>query len=42
MSCTNCITVKDAPLKYKRCPVCGGWRPLEPQEQAKVDKRKTK
>ena len=42
MTCTNCVEVKDRPLAYKRCVVCGNWCPLEPQEQAKVDKRKGK
>jgi hypothetical protein len=40
MSCNNCIEVKDQPLTYTKCEQCGGWRKLEPQEQAKIVKRK--
>jgi hypothetical protein len=42
MKCDTCFDVKDKPLTYARCAICGYWRKLTPKEQLRVEKRKKK
>jgi len=38
MKCESCVEVKDKPMTYTRCRVCGNWRLMSEVEIATAKK----